>query len=121
MAIVRKFGKPDLFVTFNCNPSWPEILAALLECNTKEDQPDIVARVFKLKLDALVKEILVGGIFGGVAAYVHVIEFQKRGLPHAHMLIILKTKINTQDVVDDFVCAEVPTETRHCKRSCSLN
>ena len=25
-AIVRKFGKPDLFVTVTCNPEWPEIV-----------------------------------------------------------------------------------------------
>ena len=26
MSIVRKKGKPDLFVTFTCNPNWKEIL-----------------------------------------------------------------------------------------------
>ena len=25
MAIVRKYGKPDLFITFTCNPNWAEI------------------------------------------------------------------------------------------------
>ncbi|CAF5162094.1 unnamed protein product, partial [Rotaria sp. Silwood1] len=25
MAIVRKYGKPDLFITFTCNPTWREI------------------------------------------------------------------------------------------------
>ena len=25
MAIVRKFGKPDLFITMTCNPHWKEI------------------------------------------------------------------------------------------------
>ena len=25
MAIAREFGKPDLFITFTCNPKWPEI------------------------------------------------------------------------------------------------
>ena len=24
MAIVRAFGKPDLFITFTCNPKWPD-------------------------------------------------------------------------------------------------
>ena len=23
MNIVRRFGKPDLFITFTCNPTWP--------------------------------------------------------------------------------------------------
>jgi hypothetical protein len=25
MSIVRKNGKPDLFITMTCNPEWPEI------------------------------------------------------------------------------------------------
>jgi hypothetical protein len=30
MAIVRVFGKPDLFITITCNPKWPEIQNAFL-------------------------------------------------------------------------------------------
>ena len=29
MATVRKHGKPDLFVTFTCNPKWREVQEAL--------------------------------------------------------------------------------------------
>lgn len=25
MSIVRALGKPDLFITFTCNPLWPDI------------------------------------------------------------------------------------------------
>ncbi len=25
MGLIRKYGKPDLFITFTCNPQWPEI------------------------------------------------------------------------------------------------
>ncbi len=50
-----------------------------------EDQPDIVAKVFQLKKEALLEEIKKGGIFGKVRAMVHTIEFQKRGLPHMHL------------------------------------
>ena len=46
MSIVRKFGKPDLFVTFTCNPKWREIFASLLYGQKPQDRPDIVARVF---------------------------------------------------------------------------
>ena len=39
-----------------------------------------------------------------------VIEFQKRGLPHAHMLIILQERhaIRTAEQVDEIVSAEIP-------------
>ena len=39
MAIVRTFGKPDLFVTMTCNPTWPEIAAALLPGQTGPSGP----------------------------------------------------------------------------------
>ena len=53
MAIVRKYGKPDLYVTFTCNPKWKEIVDNLLPGQTAADRPDLVARVFKLYLDEL--------------------------------------------------------------------
>ena len=42
----------------------------------------------------------------------HVIEFQKRGLPHAHILIILASddRSMTADEVDLAVCAELPPD-----------
>lgn len=47
---------------------------------------------------------------GHVIAHLHVIEYQKRGLPHAHILIILKPEDRpvTADEIDKFVCAETP-------------
>ena len=47
---------------------------------------DVTARVFRIKCNALMKELKEVGIFGRVAAHLHVIEFQHRGLPHAHIL-----------------------------------
>ena len=91
MALVRKFGKPSYFITMTCNPDWPEITEACAEANcSKTDRPDITARVFKLKLDALMDDIVKNHIFGEVAAHLCVVEFQKRGLPHAHILLIMK-------------------------------
>ena len=88
MAICRKFRKPDLFITFTCNPKWVEITRELREGETVEDRPDIVARVFKLKKDQLMRDLKSGMVFGKVVAFLWVIEFQKRGLPHAHILLI---------------------------------
>jgi Helitron helicase-like domain at N-terminus len=60
MAIVRFFGNPDLFITFTANPNWPEITAG---GQTGANHIDLVARVFHLKLQALLKD-LKGGLFG---------------------------------------------------------
>lgn len=52
-----------------------------------------------------------GHILGGPVANIHVIEFQKRGLPHCHMLIILRAedKIRTKEQIDNIVTAEIPS------------
>ncbi len=40
------------------------------------------------------------------------IEFQKRSLPHAHILIVLKDKDKprSRDIIDEMVCAELPDQ-----------
>ena len=110
MSIVRRFGKPDLFITFTCNPKWPEIVHSLLINQTPADRPDLITRVFKQKLQMLLHDITQNNVFGKTIAYVYVIEFQKRGLPHSHILLILQpnSKPLTPDHFDDFVSAEIP-------------
>ena len=110
MAIVREFGKPDLFVTVTCNPKWPEIVDELLPNQQASDRPDLVARVFKLKLKSITHDLFIKGIFGRVIAHVHVIEFQKRGLPYAYILMILASndKPKTTEDFDNLVYAEIP-------------
>jgi len=113
MAIVRSCGRPDLFITMTCNPQWEDIVDAINPGEMPQDRPDIVARVFRLKLDALLSEICNREIFGTIAAQIHVIEFQKRGLPHAHILIVLSPeyKPQTNDAIDTIVSAEIPDQT----------
>jgi hypothetical protein len=116
MARVRKFGKPDLFVTFTCNPKWEEITDALLPGQIAKDRPELVTRVFNLKLDALLKEIK-DGVLGNVIAKIWVIKFQKRGLPHAHILLILDevSKLHTAEDYDSMVSSEIPDPICHPK------
>ncbi|CAA0815513.1 Unknown protein, partial [Striga hermonthica] len=110
MTLVQRFGKPDIFLTMTCNPNWPEIKDFLKENEESQNRPDLVARVFRAKFEELKKDILKINIFGEVVAYTYVIEFQKRGLPHAHMLIILanKNKLYKPEEFDKIVSAEIP-------------
>ncbi|PIC25660.1 hypothetical protein B9Z55_018506 [Caenorhabditis nigoni] len=110
MSIVTKFGKPDFFCTFTCNPSWVEISENLIPGQQASDRPDLIARVFKLKVDEFFNVILKQHLFGEVAAYVAVYEWQKRGLPHIHVLLIMKenSKPRTRDDIDKLICAEFP-------------
>ena len=57
MNLVRRFGKPDLFITFTSNPKWEEIDRELLEGQLASDRPDLCARVFNLKLRQLMEDI----------------------------------------------------------------
>ena len=115
MAIVRMRGRPDLFITFTCNPNWREIRENLLPGQQPNDRPDLISRVFYAKLNDLLARIKKGQIFGKVAAVIHVVEFQKRGLPHAHILVILEPedKIRSPADVDRVVTAELPDRTTH--------
>ncbi|XP_050535181.1 uncharacterized protein LOC126902195 isoform X3 [Daktulosphaira vitifoliae] len=110
MALVRTYGKPDLFITFTCNPKWTEIADNLSDALTYIDRSDLVTRVFHAKLKALMDDLTRRNVFGRVAAYVYTVEFQKRGLPHAHILLILdeRFKIRSAEDVDRIVRADIP-------------
>lgn len=110
MALVREYGKPDLFITATCNPNWPEIRQHLYNTQQPSDRPDIVARVFRLKLKGILHDLFTKQVLGDVVASVYVTEFQKRGLPHAHILMILAQhhKPLTTEDYDKFVSAEIP-------------
>lgn len=110
MSIVSRFGKPDLFVTVTCNPKWEEITKHLQPYEQVCNRPDLVTRVFNEKLQLILDDILKKHVLGVVLANIHVIEFQKRGLPHAHILLILREtdKIRDPTDADSVVCAELP-------------
>ena len=81
-----------------------------MEGQQSHDRPNLTSRVFRGKLMDLKNQIVHKEIFGKVAAFVYVIEFQKRGLPHLHMLVILKRdfKITNADQYDKYVRAKIP-------------
>jgi hypothetical protein len=115
LAIVRRFGTQDLFITMTANPNWPEIQTALLPGQTAADRPDLVARVFKQKKNDLINQIYKEGVFGKAVARVYAIEFQKRGLPHVHLLVWLDqdSKMRTPDDIDSVISAEMPNPDTH--------
>ena len=59
------------------------------------------------------EEICKKHIFGKCIAFTYVIKFQKRGLPHVHMLIFLdnEDKIRNIDQVDQIISAEIPDKS----------
>lgn len=109
IALMVKYGRPSLFITMTANPQWPELLAVLDGVPATERKMDVV-RVFWLKMNALIDELKTSKVFGAVDAYVAVIEFQQRGLPHCHILLWLTDacKPKTAADVDAMISAEIP-------------
>jgi hypothetical protein len=69
MAICKRCGYPDLFLTFTCNPKWPEIQRHMEKSrNYSVYRPDISCRVFQLKLNQMMADFRKGQFFGRVVA-----------------------------------------------------
>ena len=108
LAVVRNYGPPTFFITFTCNPRWKEFGNDLEDGVEGFNRPDLADRVFRLKGKELLYDLTERHVMRQVAAHTYVIEFQKRGLPHAHILLVT----NPRDRIDadnvDAVCAVIP-------------
>ncbi len=111
MAIVRHFGKPELFITFTCNPNWPAIKSVLKEGQTSSDRQDVVNRVFHLTLKEFFADLFTHDLLGHIKAHCWTLEEQKRSLKHVHLLTILQQHI-TPEWVDKVVWAIIPDESK---------
>ena len=111
LTIVSEKGPCTEFVTLTCNANWREIQEKLLEGQDAFDRPDICAQVFHEKLRVFLINLRNGKYHGGKMRYKNgdvegeyisredehpdekvivyimtVIEYQHRGLPHAHIV-----------------------------------
>jgi hypothetical protein len=66
--------------------------------------------VFKIKLKELINDIHKNHILGRTIAGIYVVEFQKRGLPQAHIFIFFTEdcKSHTVEDVDHMISVELP-------------
>ena len=110
VAVARHYHGFDLFITFTSNPSWNVLTSELLPGQTTSDRPDLVVRVFNMYKIALLDDIVNKNIFGHILARVYSIEFQKRGLPHMHLLLSLypRDRPRTPADVDCIIRASWP-------------
>ena len=127
IAMVLGIGKPDFFITFTGilflrnkilfivlfyigNITWPEITENLQFGQQWTDRPDIVCRVFFSKLKKLLYLLTDKHVLGKSKACVWTVEFQKRGIPHAHILLTMQSshKIRNTLELDKIISAEIP-------------
>jgi hypothetical protein len=87
LAVVAEMGKTDGFLTLTCNTEWPEIKDALAPGTVAFDNPAVVCEVFHQRLASFLHNLRNGKYFDGrkTTYLIHVIEYQERGLPHAHI------------------------------------
>ncbi|KAI9081228.1 hypothetical protein K1719_036800 [Acacia pycnantha] len=106
MAICAWAGYPDIFITFTCNPMWPEITRHCDQDGLKPcDRPEILSRIFNLKLHKLMRTLKDQKIFGSIKADVYFVEFQKEGY-HTHIsysVVCESEKIRSSFEVDQLI------------------
>lgn len=111
LAIASQLGNPTFFITMTCNTDWPEIQSQLRPGQNWTDIPMVVVRVFKRKLSLLLRTLKTMFANAGQCVYlVYSIEFQKRGLPHAHILTKYARPCQEPAEIDLVVSAEIPDD-----------
>ncbi|XP_014298458.2 uncharacterized protein LOC106693783 [Microplitis demolitor] len=109
MTYVRHFGRPDLFITFTCNPKWKEIEELLVQGQKSHDRHDLIVRIFHVKIKHMMNLLTKGCIFGKTKCHMYTVEWQKRGLPHIHILLWLEEKLRPESI-DKVISAELPNQ-----------
>ncbi|XP_058741275.1 uncharacterized protein LOC131613643 [Vicia villosa] len=92
------------------------ITRLLLKKNlSQHDRPDIISNIFKLTFNELMADLTKRHILCKVLAFMYTIEFQKRGLPLAHVFLFLHplSKYPSSSNIDNIISAEVPDPIRH--------
>nr|KAJ0223839.1 hypothetical protein LSAT_V11C200065090 [Lactuca sativa] len=126
MSLCKWLGYPIFFINFMCNPKWTEIKGFLKDTSLQpEDRPDILCRLFKINLDAFIKDLrenqifikvqyifyilIIFSFFAKYFADVYTIEFQKRCLLHSHICLFMHSdnKLPTIEFIDPIISAEI--------------
>jgi ATP-dependent DNA helicase PIF1 len=100
-----------------CNLNGDEILSEHEPGQTPQDRPDLIVRIFRVKLEDLKIQLFKKHMLGKVAAYTYVVEFQKRGLPHAHFLLIMEGRytLTCPEQYNSIISAELLDKNKYAE------
>lgn len=104
---VHNYERPDLLISITSHLAWPEITIELLPGQNSTDRHDLKARVFKIKVQKLVALLTKGKIFSDMKFFMKSVEWQKRGLPHVNLLLLLMEKLRPNQI-DEVISAKIP-------------
>ena len=113
----------DFFITMTMNPNSKSVTDELRFNEHPNDRPDIIARCFDLESHELTEDLYNNGILGEHLCHVHVMEWQKRGLPHKHILLTVKKdwKLKTPADIDSAISAVIPDKVSNIIYILNLN
>ena len=124
MAVVLARQRPDLFITVTGSTLCAE-MERLRDKRPTQEMICIANRIFAIKLKSFMQDIVKKQIFGRIVGEIWIIEYQKRGIPHAHICLCLDARDKlrhgtnfqrTNDFVDQMIWAEVPVAAEDDKR-----
>ncbi|THH15989.1 hypothetical protein EW146_g4564 [Bondarzewia mesenterica] len=107
MALGRCYSKLSFFCTMTFNPNWLEVRAHLTYSQSASDIPFIIAHVFKARLDAILH--ILRTRFGKKLYLIKIVEFQRRGFPHAHIVFKISPELPIGEL-DMLISAELPID-----------
>ena len=108
MALVHKYGIPTFFITKTFDVNCHEVMKELKTIQTPFDHPDIICSIYEMKKKEFIHDLTVKKVLGVHIAHIAVIEFQKRGVPHCHILIWIEYFKSNCESIDRVICAEIP-------------
>ncbi|CAG9836262.1 unnamed protein product [Diabrotica balteata] len=103
---ILNFGASVNFYMFHGGTNWGFLNGANLK-NKSVTATDNETHVFRQKLKSLISYITKLHVFGPTRCWLYSVEWQKRGLPHAHILVWLIDKIHPEEI-NSIICAEIP-------------
>ena len=105
-GLYQPYGHPHGFVTMTCNHNWHEIQENLKDGETALDRPDLVACVFKLKKQQLIRDLGIEMLFGKMIARTHSIEFAEEMVSsYAYYILVGRRKsYDSQRVGPIYLC-----------------
>ena len=89
IAIIYKYSHLSIFIIFTANLKQDKITYKLLPSQTAIDRPNLVTRIFYIKITHLLYNLKRKQIFGQYYGSIQTIKYQKQGLPYLYLLLFL--------------------------------